>query len=232
MSNTTTTTANVFADTIAENRFIASVQLTADDMGPTAWKQYRQLCDNIAIASWNSLCKGKKTDVDVVATSLSGLFAFFGSDAKALPEVQRQFLVACVNIKKCQSEEMKKARKALREAKVALSEAEEAGKEQSVLDALQADVDAKAEAVTALEAEPHNVWYDKTPMLDKTCKHATAKCRKLIEDTMADIIATRAMMTAEDKQAEAKRLADERKGRELRKKQEAQQAKAQAQESK
>lgn len=221
-NNTTAPVVNVYADAISENRWMANAQLTADDMGPTAWKQYRTLMDNIAIASWHSLIKQKSTTIeDIVAKSLGGLFAFFGSDAKPTPDIQRQFLVACVNVKKKQSEQMKEARKALRKAKVELSEAEEVGQPKNVLDALEAKVESAQAEVERLEALPGHVWYDKEPMLDNTRKHANAKCRKLIEDTMADIIATRALMTVEEKQAEALRLKDERKGRKMREKQEA-----------
>lgn len=205
MSNNTTITTNVYADTIAENRFIASAQLTADDMGPTAWKQYRQLCDNIAISAWKSITT---TDNDnIIGLSLSGLFAFFGSDAKATVPMQKRFLLACVAIKKCQSDAMKKARKALRDAKAKLEEADEE------TDALkQAVTDAEAE-VTRLKSEPNNEWYEKTPMLDKTMKHASTKCRKLIEDTIADILTERSLMTVEELQEEALALKAARKAK-------------------
>lgn len=211
MPNNTTTITNEFANTIIDNRYMAIAQLTADDMGPTSWKQYRQLCDNIAIAAWKSITTN---DDNIIGLSLSGLFAFFGSDAKATAPMQKRLLLSCVSVKKYQSDEMKKARKALREAKIALEEADEE------TDALkQAVTDAEAE-VARLKSEPNNEWYEKTPMLDKTKKHANAKCRKLIEDTIADIITERSLMTVEELQEEALALKAARKAKK--------QAKAQA----
>lgn len=202
MSNTIT---NEFANTIIDNRYMANVQLTADDMGPTAWKQYRQLCDNIAIASWKSISTNDNDNI--IGLSLSGLFGFFGSDAKALPSMQKRLLLACVSVKKCQSEAMKQARKALRNAKTELEEADEQ------TEALQQAVtDAEAE-VLRLQSEPHNVWYEKTPMLDKSRLHASAKCRKLIEDTIADILTERSLMTVEELQEEALALKAARKAK-------------------
>lgn len=216
-------TINVYAETITENRAFADAQLSADDMSANTWKQYRQLCDNIAIAAWNTLGKGSTTDIGL---SLSGLFTFFGTDAKAVPEYQKRLLLACVNYKKMQSDAMKKANKALRQAKAKYDEENERNdKDTDTLTLLKADVDNAQATVDTLKAEPYNVWYDITPMLDKSRKHATGKCRKLIEDTIADIIRERSLMTVEELQKEAQRLADERKGRKARK---AQEAKAQA----
>lgn len=221
MNNTTTMTINEYGNTIIDNRYIANAQLTADDMGVTSWKQYRQLCDNIAIAAWDSL--RKKIDDNVLGLSLSGLFAFFGSDLKATPDKQKRILLACVTMKKEQSVPMKKARKALREAKKALEEAQASDDKQNI-DALQASVDEAQAEVDRLASEPGNVWYNPVPMLDTTKKHASTKCRKYIEDTIADMIKERSLMTVEELQAEALRLAAERKARK--------QAKAQAEANK
>lgn len=222
MPNTNT---NEYANTIIDNRYMAIAQLTADDMGPTSWKQYRQLCDNIAIAAWRSITTNDNDNI--VGMSLAGLFTFFGSDAKATVPMQKRVLLACVAIKKCQSDTMKRARKALRDAKIALEEYEEDAENLTTSkDTLeQAVADAKAE-VERLEGEPHNVWYEKTPMLDKTKKHATAKCRKLIEDTIADIITERSLMTVEELQEEALALKAARKAKKQTQKT---QAKAEAQ---
>lgn len=211
MPNTNAIT-NEYANTIIDNRYIAIAQLTADDMGPTSWKQYRQLCDNIAIAAWKSLTTNDNDNI--VGMSLSGLFSFFGSDARATAPMQKRMLLSCVSVKKCQSDAMKAARKALRDAKIALEEYEEdANNLTNIRSGLELAVEnAKAE-VERLESEPHNVWYEKTPMLDKTKKHATAKCRKLIEDTIADIITERSLMTVEELQEEALQLKAARKAR-------------------
>lgn len=207
------TNTNIFAETIADNRFIASAQLTADDLGPTSWKQYRQLCDNIALASWKSLHKSCADDDNTLGLSLAGLFAFFGTDAKATMPMQKRFVLACVSVKKEQSAAMKDARKALRTAKAALEQAIEDKKDEAVITALSESVDSAQAEVERLTAEPMNIWYTKTPMLDNTKKHASARCRKLIEDTIADIIAERELMTAEELQEEALQLKAARKAR-------------------
>lgn len=207
------TTTNIFAETIADNRFIASAQLTADDLGPTSWKQYRQLCDNIALASWRSLHKTTADDDNTLGLSLTGLFQFFGTDAKATMPMQKRFVLACVSVKKEQSQAMKDARKALRTAKAALEQATEDNKDAAVIAALSASVDSAQAEVERLTAEPMNIWYTKTPMLDNTKKHASARCRKLIEDTIADIMAERELMTAEELQEEALQLKAARKAR-------------------
>lgn len=204
---------NEYGNTIIDNRMIANTQLTADDMGPTTWKQYRQLCDNIAIASWKSLHAG--SDENIIGMSLAGLFTFFGSDVKATTDKQKRILLACVQYKKEQSVPMKNARKALREAKIRLEEAQVSEDEnvRMSIDLRQNVVDEAQAEVERLESEPGNVWYNKIPMLDSTKKHASTKCRKLIEDTIADILTERSLMTVEELQAEAIRLKAERKAR-------------------
>lgn len=220
----TTTMALEMAELINDNRYIASAQLSADDMGMTAWKQYRQLCDILAVQSWNSICKTVKDgEENYLAIALNGLFSFFGCDAKAIDSVQKRFILACVTMKKEKSVAMKKAEKALREAKSALEDLEATDKpDEAKLTELKDAVDTAQEEVDRLKSEPMNIWYNKEPMLDKaTRKHATPKCRKFIEDTIADLMHERSLMTAEELQKEAQKLADERKGRELRKKKEA-----------
>lgn len=207
------TMSNEYATIINDNRYIANAQLTADDLGPTMWKEYRQVCDVIAISAWKSL-SDKSADTDILGAALAGLFDFFGSDAKATVPMQKRFILACVQVRKEQSVAMKKARKALREARNVLEEEEaREGKDETMIQILQAKVDEAQEEVTHLEGEPMNVWFNKTPMLDTTRKHASAKCRKLIEDTMADVMAERALMTIEEMQEEALQLKAARKAR-------------------
>lgn len=239
MPNTETITMNDYAVAIAENRYIASAQLTADDFTSTEtakaselWKQYRSLCDILAIACWDSLKPGKAVDNNLVGSALTGLFAFFGSDAKAIVANQNRVLTSCVTITRKQSDAMKKARKAKSDAKKKYEAAVEAKKPEEEITALKQDYDAKEAIVEEMAGQPHNVWYDKKPMLDKSMKHATPKCRKLIEDTIADIMTERAMMSEEAKAKEKQELDDQRKGREIRQKQEAKQAKAEAQATK
>lgn len=215
---------NEFANIIADNRYIATAQLTADDMGPTTWTQYRQLCDNIAIAAWKSL--HKNADDNIVGMSLAGLIAFFGADFKATTPIQKRITLACVTIRKKQSEAMKKAREDYRDAKklqekysdekVALSYAETLGEDWDVTkvqELMKKSVEDAENAVTELKTISGNEWFEKTPMLDASKKHATAKCRKLIEDTIADIMAERELMTIEELQQEALALKAERKAR-------------------
>ena len=207
------TMSNEYATIINDNRYIANAQLTADDLGPTMWKEYRQVCDVIAISAWKSL-SDKSADTDILGAALAGLFDFFGSDAKATVPMQKRFILACVQVRKEQSVDMKKARKALREARNVLEEEEaREDKNETMIQILQAKVDEAQEEVTRLEGEPMNVWFNKTPMLDTTRKHASAKCRKLIEDTMADVMAERALMTIEEMQEEALQLKAARKAR-------------------
>ena len=207
------TMSNEYATMINDNRYIANAQLTADDLGPTMWKEYRQVCDVIAISAWKSL-SDKSADTDILGAALAGLFDFFGSDVKATVPMQKRFILACVQVRKEQSVAMKKARKALREARNVLEEEEaREDKDETMIQILQAKVDEAQEEVTRLEGEPMNVWFNKTPMLDTTRKHASAKCRKLIEDTMADVMAERALMTIEEMQEEALQLKAARKAR-------------------
>lgn len=214
MKNTNTTTmTNEYANIITDNRFIASAQLDADDMGKKAWEEYRKVCDVIAVSAWRSLYA--KDGKDHLGAALAGLFDFFGMDTKATTAMQKRVILACVVYKKEQSVAMKNANKALRKAKVALAEAMDSTDEtiKATIPTRKAQVDDAQEKVDALKAEPNNVWYQKTPMLDASRKHATAKCRKLIEDTMADIIAERSLMTIEELQEEALQLKAARKAR-------------------
>lgn len=216
------TTNNIYAETITDNRWIAELQLSENDMSAKNWKQYRQLCDNVAISAWRSLHKSADKNDSLLGTSLTGLFAFFGSDAKATSPVQKRFMLACVTVKREQSLAMKDARKALRKATIGLDEAESAETpDAELISKLTEEKKSAEELVDKLKLEPNNVWYNKVPMLDKSRKHASAKCRKLIEDTMADILAERELMTAEELQKEALQLKAERKARK--------QAKAEAQ---
>ena len=220
---------NEYANLITDNRYIATAQLTADDMSPATWAQYRQLCDNIAIAAWKPL--HKSADDNIVGMSLAGLIAFFGAEFKATTPIQKRITLACVSIRKKQSDTMKKARTDLRDAKKLQEKYsdEEAAKEyaatlgeevtvEKVQETMKAQAE-KAEAlINELKATSGHEWFEKTPMLDTSKKHATAKCRKLIEDTIADIIAERELMTIEELQEEALQLKAARKARQQMKK--------------
>ena len=208
---------NIYADMINDNRYIASRQITKDDMSRTEWDQYTQLCDTLAIAAWRDLCGKKSTNIGLAVT---GLFAFYGIDAKATTSMQRRLQLCCVTVKREMSVPMKRAKSALTDAKKTLHTLEEKRDEdptneefQKSVDVAQAIVNECNEKIEQLTNEPHNIWYQHSPMLDSTRTHASSKCRKLIEDTIADIIAERALMSYEDILAEAEALKAERKAR-------------------
>ena len=234
-NNTTTTIVmNDYASAIADNRWIASAQLTGDDFTSTEttkaselWKQYRQTCDILVNAYWDSLKPGQDIDDDLIGTAIAGLFNFFGTNAKATIANQNRLLTCCVTFTRKQSDAMKEARKDKKKAKDAYDKAKDNEESEEKIAELKAEYDAKTALVEDMETQPHNVWYDKKPLRDKNHK-ATAKCRKLIEDEIADIMVEYANMSEEAKAKEQQRLDDERLGREIRKKREAQQAKAQA----
>ena len=222
-------TTNTYGATIVENRYIGKVQLNADDLGGaecSTWAQYRQLCDNVVCAAYNRLV-GRGVDENILGLSVSALFDFFGVDAKATHEYQARLLATTIARKTQRSQILKDKVKAKRLAKEALENAIAEEKPEEEIATLQEVYDNLVAEVDTLYTEPHNFWYELVPMLDKSRKHATAQARKAIEDTIADIINERELMTVEELQAEAKRLADERKGRAMRKKAEAK-AKAEA----
>lgn len=201
--------SNMYFDSIVENRRTV-YQLTADDMSASSWKQYRQLCDNLAKAAWNSLRK-KSNDDNIVGLSLSGLFAFFDLDLKAMPEYQNRILLACIDYKRYRSEEMKEARKALTKAKSALADAIEAKEEDT--DALKSAVDDAEAEVARLKSIPGNEYFDPIPLLDKDKIHAKAVCRKYIEDAICDFATEHEMKSAEQLAEEALALKMARKAR-------------------
>lgn len=219
---------NEFGSKIIDNRFIGKTQLNADDLGGatcSTWVQYRQLCDNIVIASYERL-HGKGVDSNVLGMSVAGLFTLFGVEATATPEYQHRLMVSVINRKPIRSQALKDAQKDAKTAKTALDNAILTEQSDEQIATLRADHESKVAAVNALYEEPNNYWFELVPMLDKSKKHASANARKAIEDVLADIINERALMTMEELQAEAQRLADERKGRKMRKKAEAKAAKA------
>ena len=225
-------TTNTFGAKIIDYRFIGKSQLNADDLGGaecSTWEQYRKLCDNIVLSAWDRV-HGRGVDTDALGVSVAGLFAFFGVEAKPTPEYQNRLMVATIGRKAWKSLALKDAEKAMRNAKeewenaLADPDADEADEE--IVELKNAYDECKAN-VDQLYKEPHNYWFELVPMLDNTRCHASASARKAIEDVISDIIAERSMMTAEEMQAEAQRLADERKGRAMRKKAEAK-AKAEA----
>lgn len=217
---------NSFGAKIIDYRFIGKSQLNADDLGGaecSTWEQYRKLCDNIVLAAWDRV-HGRGVDTDTLGVSVAGLFSFFGVEAKPTPEYQNRLMVATISRKAWKSLALKDAEKAMRSAKEdwenALAEPDADEADEEIVE-LKATYEEHKERVDQLYKEPHNYWFELVPMLDNTRCHASASARKAIEDVISDIIAERSMMTAEEMQAEAQRLADERKGRAARKKAEA-----------
>jgi len=133
-------------------------------------------------------------------------------------------MVSVINRKAQRSNALKDATKAKREANDAYELALAQGRTDDV-PALKATLEAHTKALEALYQEPNNYWFELEPMLKKGTMHASANARKAIEDMIADIIAERDLMTEEELTREAQRLADERKGRAIRKREEAKAAK-------
>lgn len=214
---------NEMGSKIIENRYIGKVQLNADDMGGTGcstWKNYTQLCDNVVRESWKRLI-GKGVDADTLGISVTGLFTLFGVEAKATPAYQNRLMCVVIERIPQKSDTLKNAIKAKSEAKKAY-DAALAGDNAALIEGSRVALETRKAEVDALYLEPNHYWFEKNPMLDKkTRKHATEKARKAIEDEIADIINERDLMTLEELEAEAQRLADERKGRIIRKREEA-----------
>lgn len=210
-------------NTIIENRYIGKIQLTADDMGGVGcknWETYRVICDKLAVEAYNHAV-GRSVDNTLIGTCIAGLFDFFGIQVTDSSAYHARILAIMVERKAQYSDAYKNARKDKNAAKKALDEAIAKELPEDEVEELREKFDELKATLEALALEPHNYWFDPVPMLDKSKKHATAKARKALEDTCADILTERQFMSAEELQAEAQRLADERKGRKMRKKAEA-----------
>lgn len=218
MSNT-----NTVSNTIVENRYIAKLQLTADDMGGAGcklWNDYRLTCDKLAKEAYNKVV-GRSVDANLIGVLTAGLFEFFGIKVADSSAYHARILAALVVRKPQTSQALKDARKAKKLAKDIWDKAVEEEKSEEEIATFKTAYDNCCDTVDNLMLEPHNYWKDFVPMLDRSKKHATAEARKALEDVCADIINEREFMSAEELEAEAQRLADERKGRKIRKKAEA-----------
>ena len=223
------TNANTMKNTIIENRYIGKVQLTADDMGGIGcdnWNQYRQICDKLAKQAYDHAI-GRAIDNNALGVYISAIFDFFGVETIDSSKYHARILATMVERKPQTSQALKDARKEKKLAKDVWEKAIADDEPEEKLAELKATYEECSNALDALYLEPKNYWYDLVPMLDRTKKHATAKARKALEDTCADIISERQLMTVEELEAEAIRLADERKGRKARKSKE-EKAKAEA----
>ena len=211
---------NTMTSTIIENRYIGKVQLTADDMGGMScdnWNQYRQICDRLAKQAYDHAI-GRAIDVNALGVYISAIFEFFGVDTIDSSKYHARILATMVERKPQSSQVLKDARITKSEAKKAWEKAILEEVSEDAQNELKGIYEECSEKLEELYLEPKNYWYDLVPMLDRTKKHATAKARKALEDTCADIISERQLMTVEELEAEAVRLADERKGRKMRKK--------------
>ena len=222
--------ANSMTDKIVEYRYIGKVQLNADDMGGVGcqnWEQYLSACNLLAVAAWNHTI-GRATDDQLINTAIAGLFDFFGIEVVDSSRYTARILSVLVNRKACRSDALKDAIKARKDAKDAYNDAVAEEKSEDEIKALKIAYDNSVEAVEAMYREPKNYWFDPTPAFDKKTLKAKPAARKALEDTCADIFNERQFMSAEEIKAEAQALADQRKGRKMRKKAEAKAEKAEA----
>lgn len=225
MSNKT----NAITDKIVEYRYIGKTQLNADDMGGVGcanWDNYIKVCGVLTTTAWD-YTMNKAINDSLVNTAIAGLFDFFGIEVVDSKKYFARILSVLVDRKAVRSDALKAANKEKREAKKAWENGIIAEKTEEEIATLKAIYEEKEEVVNALYAEPNNFWFDPTPMFDKKTKKALPKARKALEDTFADIFTERQFMSADELQAEKQALADERKGRAIRKKKEAK-AKAEA----
>lgn len=218
-----TNKTNAITAKIVDYRYIGKTQLNADDMGGlgcTNWDNYLSACNLLATSAWD-YTMGKTVNDDAVITCISGLCNFFGISVTDCRAYSARILAVLIDRKANRSDALKDAIKDRTKAKNAWKDAIAENKPEDEIAALKAIHDEKDEIVNNLYAEPHNYWFDPAPMFDKKTKKATAKARKALEDTFADIFTERQFMSADDIQKEELRLADERKGRAIRKKNEA-----------
>lgn len=213
---------------IVDYRYIGKAQLNADDMGGvgcSAWDEYLRVCNILAIEAWN-YTMGVSIDDNLVNTCVAGLLDFFGISYADSKRYTARILSVMVTRQAKRSDALKDATKVKTAAKKAWEQAILDEKDKVEVSALKNAFEQAKADVDALYAEPNHYWFDPAPMFNKITKKATDKARKALEDTCADIFTERKFMTADELQQEAQRLADERKGRKLRQKEEAKAQKA------
>lgn len=223
------TMTNSITAKIVDNRYIGKVQLNADDMGGVgckAWEDYLNVCNALTVAAWNHTI-GRANDMQIIGDCISNMMKFFGISVTDTERYYARILSVLVERKAQRSQTLKDAMKAKKQAKDEWSKAIADGEADEEIDRLKAVYEEHEECVNALYLEPNNYWFDPAPMFDKKTKKATAKARKALEDTLADIYTERQFMSADELAKEAQKLADERKGRKARQKEEAK-AKAKA----
>ncbi|HAU84935.1 MAG TPA: hypothetical protein DCW90_05365 [Lachnospiraceae bacterium] len=217
VATTTTTTTTVFGEMVQLNRMTIA-QLTADIFKASQWREYTELCDNLVKESYSHVCGYRKSDR--ISPLIHKLFQLMGCNAKIMDYYKPRFIMACVEIKRFKSEELKAAEKKLKEDKEELDFAmmmlKDVGKDskefwENNVEYWEDTVGTQQEIVNALYETPEHCYNIYAPRLDTTKHHANKKARKLIEDTMADILTERSWMTIEQLQAEAAMLKARRK---------------------
>lgn len=221
--------ANSITAKIVDYRFIGKVQLTADDMGGVGcsnWDQYLNVCSVLSVAAWNHTI-GKATDDQLINTAIAGLLDFFGIEVVDSARYTARILSVLVNRKAVRSQTLKDAMKDRKTAKEAWENAVADDLAEEEVEAKKTAYEDACAKVEALYREPKNYWFDPAPGFDTRTLKAKPAIRKALEDTCADIFTERQFMSADELKAEAQALADQRKGRKMRKKAEAK-AKAEA----
>lgn len=222
---------NAITGKIVELRELGKHQLNAEHMGGVGcklWDEYNKVASLLAVSAWDHVM-GMSINEDVVDTAISGLMNFFGVNVTDLTKYRARILCALIEYKGIRSNELKDAIKAKNAAKKAWENAINEDKSENEIATFKADYEDKKQAVDSLYDVPGMFKIDPTPMFNKKDKSISAKGRKRLEDTFADIYTERKFMTADELKAEKQKLDDERKGREIRKKNE---KKAQAEASK
>lgn len=211
--------SNIVSNIIVENRYIAKLQLTADDMGGAGcknWNDYRLVCDKLAKEAYNKVV-GKSVDRQLLGILVASLFDFFEIEVADSSDYHARIIASLVVRKVQTSDALKEARKNKANAKKDWETAIAEEKTDEEIATLKDEYEACAKIVNDLMYQPKNYWKDSVPMLDRSKKHATPEARKALEDVCADIISEREFMSAEELELEAQRLDDERKGRAMRK---------------
>lgn len=214
---------NAMTAKIVDYRYIGKAQLNADDMGGvgcSTWDEYLKVCNVLTVEAWNHTM-GRAIDDNLINTCVAGLLDFFGISYTDAKKYTPRVLSVLIARKPMRSDALKDALKVKSDAKKAWEKGIADEKSEAEQQALKEAYDKAKDDADALYAEPNNYWFDPAPMFDKKTKKATAKARKALEDTCADIFTERKFMSADEIQKEAQALADQRKGRKLRQKEEA-----------
>lgn len=239
--NTKTLTVEEITENIVANRYTVD-QLTAETMG-TAWGDYVALCDRIAALAYNHTITGTTPAFHTNnAIQLGGAIRQYAREYLncniILPDLYAtRVALACVQMRRHYSDDYRKAQKALNTARESLTKWDDIltkmGDNDTLVDGACTyarvtveeykdkavkTVERREKAVDKLRHTDGHVWNDPVPLMDRDRIHATAKCRKLLEDMMSDIATERSMMTVEDMAREQARKRADKKAAEQAKK--------------